>query len=153
MPTEYQIHGQTQYPWDEPASFLKNLRLATVPKPTSIPARHALIHIRAAALNSRDNRVLAHDPVYPGPHVQDIVPCADGAGEVESVGEGSAWKIGDRVIINPNSMFGWEYGSQEPLPGYVESQGKGAVDVQGTMREYAVLVSFIRHFWRIGVIC
>lgn len=54
MPSTYQIHGQSSYSWQQPDG-LKNLRLLKdVPKPTEIPAGHALVRIRAAALNARD---------------------------------------------------------------------------------------------------
>jgi hypothetical protein len=33
--------------------------------------------------------VIAHDPVYDIENVEDLVPCADGAGEVEETGKGS----------------------------------------------------------------
>ncbi|KAF2732839.1 NAD(P)-binding protein [Polyplosphaeria fusca] len=139
MPSEYQLHGQTQYDWQDTAA-LANLRLnKNVPKPTNIPAGHALVRIRAAALNARDMMVVAQNPIYPGPHMQDLVPCADGAGEVETPGANSAWKKGDRVLINSNSMMDWDYSGSEPLIGYKEAAGKGASEIQGTLREYAVL--------------
>ena len=59
MPSEYLLHGQTRYSWQDP-SAVANLRLAQVPKPTDIPAGHALVRIRAAALNARDIMVRVH---------------------------------------------------------------------------------------------
>ncbi|KAF2496982.1 NAD(P)-binding protein [Lophium mytilinum] len=90
--------------------------------------------MRAAALNARDFMVLAHDPIYPGNHVNDLIPLADGAGEVEAVGEGSQWKVGDKVLVNPNSWI------DEGLPGpsLDDCKLKGADKHQGTLRQYAV---------------
>ncbi|KAF2271765.1 NAD(P)-binding protein [Westerdykella ornata] len=66
MPSAYQIHGRTTHPWTTPAG-LSNLRFNNdVPLPTAIPLGHALVRIRAAALNARDMMVISHDPVYPG---------------------------------------------------------------------------------------
>lgn len=62
MPSEYQIHGRTQFPWTS-IDALQNLRLNTnVPKPTDIPKGHVLVRIRAAALNARD--MMGKFPTY-----------------------------------------------------------------------------------------
>jgi NADPH:quinone reductase-like Zn-dependent oxidoreductase len=141
MPSAYQVQGRTQYSWTDTAA-LDNLVLNNnVPKPTSIPEGHALIRIRAAALNARDNMVIAHDPLYPGPHIEDVVPCADGAGEIEAIGESSRFKVGDKVIINPNAWQDWNYdGSKGEMMGYVECRTLGAGQTNGTLTEYAVIV-------------
>ncbi|KAF2264991.1 NAD(P)-binding protein [Lojkania enalia] len=141
MPSEYQLHGRTKYNWSD-TNALQNLRLnKDVPKPSNIPSGHALVRIRAAALNARDMMVVAHAyEAYPGPHKEDLVPCADGAGEIDTVGEGSKWKAGDRVIINANAWTTeWKYGSDIEMPDFHELGGKGALDEQGTLREYAIL--------------
>ncbi|KAH7130344.1 NAD(P)-binding protein [Dendryphion nanum] len=140
MPSEYQIHGQTQYDWTDPSAAVKNLHLNTkVPKPTNIPAGHALVRIRAAALNARDNMVIAHSPLYPGPHIQDLVPCADGAGEVVSIGQGSQWQVGNRVVIGVGAWEEWNYLGQAEMPPFETLKPKGAVNFHGTLREYAVI--------------
>ncbi|KAF2092587.1 putative zinc-type alcohol dehydrogenase-like protein [Rhizodiscina lignyota] len=90
--------------------------------------------MRAAALNARDFMVIAHDPIYPGEHVQDLVPCADGAGEIEKVGEESKWKVGDNVIIHPNA---WMEDTGEVLL-VSEIKTAGAASDQGTLRQYAI---------------
>ncbi|KAF2816462.1 putative alcohol dehydrogenase [Mytilinidion resinicola] len=134
MPSEWQIHNATRTSWTS-LDALSNLRLNTnVPKPTVIPPKTALVRMKAAALNARDFMVLAHDPIYPGNHVNDLVPCADGAGEVEAIGEGSQWKVGDKVLVHPNAWI------DEGLPGPIpfECPQKGADNEQGTLREYAV---------------
>lgn len=147
MSSEYQLHGRTQYSWTDTAA-LDNLRFNTnVPKPTNIPKGHALVRIRAAALNARDMMVVAHDPIYPGPHLQDLVPCADGAGEIEAVGEGSKWRIGDKVVIHANSWMDWKYDGDEEMMHYIDAKGKGASDTQGTLREYGIFVSNLHPFY------
>jgi NADPH:quinone reductase-like Zn-dependent oxidoreductase len=64
-----------------------------------------LVRLKAAALNHLDIWVRNG---WPGlklayPHI----PGADGAGEIESLGEGvTNWSIGERVVINPNLSCG-----------------------------------------------
>jgi NADPH:quinone reductase-like Zn-dependent oxidoreductase len=87
------------------------------------------------------NPVLAHDPVYPGPHAPDLVPCADGAGEISAISsEGSKWKVGQRVVISVTSWQKWTYGNKQENVGVVGTSAKGSFNSQGTLREYAVLV-------------
>ncbi|KAF2677986.1 NAD-P-binding protein, partial [Lentithecium fluviatile CBS 122367] len=142
MPSAYQIHGKTQYAW-QTGDGVKNLRLNTsIPKPTDIPKDHVLVHIKAASLAARDLMVMAHDPAYPGPHADDLTPGSDCAGIIEEVGEGStAWKAGDRVIVNSGSWPNWSYDSAGPLPDFNTIAAKGAVGVQGTLREYGVFAA------------
>lgn len=65
MPSEYQLQGRTQYSWTSPDA-LQNLRLNTnVPKPTNVPKGHALVRIKAAALNARDMMVSRFDSQRP----------------------------------------------------------------------------------------
>lgn len=71
---------------------------------------------------------------YPVKEANGIAPCADGAGEIEAVGEGSRWKKGERVIVQPS---GWMDGDVPELEGL---KVKGAEDVEGTLREFMVLV-------------
>lgn len=80
--------------------------------------------------------VIAHDPIYPIAAKPDLVPCADGAGIVEEVGPGSRWAVGERVML---TATGWMAG--EEVPTLIESKGLGAGDIDGTLREYAVVVS------------
>lgn len=144
MPSAYQIHGRNSYSWTTPDG-IANLRLNNdVPIPTSVPAGHALVRIRAAALNARDIMVVSHDPVYPGPHEEDLVPLCDGAGEVVGAGQGSKWKAGERVVICPLEWEEW-WGKADQ-EGEVEWKEKsvrvkGAGNVQGTLREYGIFVS------------
>ena len=73
--------------------------------------------MRAAAINARDVMVIAHDPIYPIKNVDWLVPCADGAGEVEAVGEGSMYPTGRRraglLLIRCRCL-----GSGRPRPYY-----------------------------------
>ena len=67
--------------------------------------------------------VIAYDPIYPGKHMKELSPCADGAGEVEAGGEGSAWKVGDTVMLRPNA---WD--TEQSQPSMEPMRGKGAGD-------------------------
>ena len=102
----WQIHAPSPQSWRSPAA-LSHLQLRDVPKPSpsSIPPKSVLVRIRAAAINARDMMVVAHDSVYELNHKEGLTPCADGAGEVEAVGEGSVWKVGEKVVLNPNDWI------------------------------------------------
>lgn len=72
-----------------------------------VPGPHeALLRVHAVSLNYRDVMIAKNDPEYPLKHNPGLVPCADGAGVIESAGDGSKWagKIGARVAVAPN---GW----------------------------------------------
>lgn len=130
----WQIHPSHPKSWRSTES-ISNLHLATnLPKPTPGP-NTALVRIHAAALNARDMMVVAHDPVYPINTIPNLTTGADGAGIVEAVGEGSVWKVGQRVLLLPNA---WIEGEAPTLEGL---KTLGAGDVEGTLREYAVVVS------------
>jgi hypothetical protein len=102
MPAQYEVHGRTQFPYSDVSSSLSNLRLnVNIPKLIFIPTNHTLV---------------AHDPAYPGPHAQDLVPCADGVGEIESVGEGSSWKIRQRVLFSLGDWIDWGYNGDDEFP-------------------------------------
>lgn len=76
-----------------------------------------------------------------GPHLDNLVPCVDGAGIIEEVSEGSKWKAGDRVVINANSWLDWSYQGDEELPDFSTINIKGGGSEQGILREYGVFVS------------
>lgn len=136
MPSAWQIHNVKSTNWRS-TDTLENLRLNTnVPKPSHLEPKTALVLIRAAAINARDMMVAAHDPIYPDKHMKELSLCADGAGEVEAVGEGSEWKFGKRVILRPNARD-----TEQSQPSMEPMRGKGAGDEQGTLKQYAVLVS------------
>ena len=71
---------------------------------------------------------------YPVKEANGIAPCADGAGQIEALGEGSLWKVGKGVVV---SLSGWVCGEVPELWGL---KVKGAEGVEGTLREFLVLV-------------
>lgn len=134
MPSAWQIVPSESKDW-RTTEGISNLHLATdVEKPSPGP-RSALVRIRAAALNARDMMVVARDPIYQSFASPYLSPCGDGAGEVEEAGEGSIWRPGQRVVLCPCT---WTHGDPGTL---LESRGLGAADYNGTLREYAIVVS------------
>ena len=71
---------------------------------------------------------------YPVKMADGIAPCADGAGEIEAVGEGSRWKKGERVVVHPGAWMDGE------VPKLGALKAKGGEEVEGTLREFMVLV-------------
>lgn len=87
-----------------------------------INSYEVLINIKAVSLNYRD-LVIANGK-YPFPVKDKAVPCSDGAGVVEAVGESvNNFKKGDRVFGNfdPANLYGpqldWNSGLGGPLDG------------------------------------
>lgn len=74
------------------------LRYTDVPEPS--PGRdEVVVALKMAGLNRRDTKI----PVRRGKEKEALVLGSDGAGIIESVGEGvTDWKPGDEVIINPS---------------------------------------------------
>jgi len=110
------------------------LNLATldsIPKPGP---NQVLVRIHAAALNYRDILVINHDPNYLVKTKKDLIPGADGAGEIHEVGQGSNWQKGDRVIVHPNT---WMTGSD--VADYRLDLTTGGGDVDGTFTQYMLL--------------
>lgn len=137
MPSEWQLHKASPVSWHSPTALNNLYYNADVPKPGHLEPNSALVRMRAAALNARDLMVMGHDPIYPGDHLEGLVPCADGSGEIVEVGEDSIWKIGDRVMVHLNAWID----QQEPPPIY-QIKPLGADVVQGTLRQYAVFVCY-----------
>jgi zinc-binding alcohol dehydrogenase/oxidoreductase len=81
----------------------KTLELIEKPKPEP-KAGEALVRIKAAALNHRDQWI--REGLYPG-IAPGVTLGSDGAGLVEAVGgqQGSEW-VGREVILNPNRNWG-----------------------------------------------
>ena len=148
MPSAWQIHDATPSS-RESLSILKYLVLnEDIPKPTNVGSGEVLLRIRAASINSRDLMILAHDPLYPGAHKQDLIPCSDAAGEVEAVGSGSVWKAGDRVLLHQNS---WLEGFEAVTMLGLGQRGGG--DIDGTLRQYVVAVGYLRKLdWKVGAL-
>jgi zinc-binding alcohol dehydrogenase/oxidoreductase len=85
--------------------------VADVPDPVAAPA-HAVVRLRAAALNHRD--LFIQQGLYPNIKLP-VIPGSDGAGIVESVGSPAdqAW-VGREVIINPALDWGDNPRAQGP---------------------------------------
>lgn len=74
------------------------LKLGRVDEPKA-KAGEVVVAIRAAGLNRRDLMI----PGRRGDVAEPLVLGSDGAGVIESIGEGvTDWNIGDKVIINPS---------------------------------------------------
>ena len=75
-------------------------RLALEERPVRAPGfGEARVRVEWVSLNRRD--LLLVEGVYNPRQVLPIVPCSDGAGTVEAVGEGCARvKVGDRVVVH-----------------------------------------------------
>jgi NADPH:quinone reductase-like Zn-dependent oxidoreductase len=116
-------------------TLLSNLSLKTIPIPKPGPGS-ILVRIRAAALNFRDILCLADSPLYPTRTTPGLVPCADGAGEIVSVGPGSKWEgsIGEAVILVPNRD--WIDGD---VCVYQMSNTMGAGNAHGTLSQYMIV--------------
>ena len=110
---------------------LDHLKLVDRPDPAPGPGQ-VVVAMKAASLNYRDLLVATgkYNPKMPLPRI----PCSDGAGVVEAVGEGvSTVKVGDRVA---STFFqGWVSG------GYNEAVGKTALGgaIDGVLAERVVL--------------
>jgi NADPH:quinone reductase-like Zn-dependent oxidoreductase len=117
--------------WQIPTFGLQALEFIERPKPAPA-ADEVLVKIQAVSFNYRDLLVVKglYNPRLKLPRI----PCSDGAGVVEAVGEGiSQWKPGDRVA--GIFMQNWQDGP--PTPANV----KGALggDIDGMLAEYVVL--------------
>ncbi|MGB6690778.1 MAG: NAD(P)-dependent alcohol dehydrogenase [Terracidiphilus sp.] len=90
------------------------------------------VHIRAASFNYRDLMMIKgfYNPKLQLPRI----PCSDGAGEVDAVGEGvTRWKTGDRVA--GIFMQNWLDGPLTP----VKAKGALGGDIDGMLAEQVVL--------------
>jgi len=91
-----------------------------------------LVKIRAVSLNYRDLMMVKglYNPKMQLPRI----PCSDGAGEVEAVGDGvSRWKRGDRVC----GVFMQNWLDGPPTPAKIKDALGG--DIDGMIAEYVVL--------------
>jgi len=88
-----------------------------------------LVRLRACSLNYRDLMMVEgrYNPRQPLP----LIPCSDGAGEVVAVGEGVAFKVGERVA--PIFAQDWEAGEPAQV---TQSTLGGPLD--GTLRTHAI---------------
>jgi NADPH:quinone reductase-like Zn-dependent oxidoreductase len=117
--------------WQIPSFGIDSLEIVekAVPEPGPGQVR---VRVSAVSFNFRD--LLMIKGLYnPKLHLPRI-PCSDGAGEVDAVGEGvTRWKAGDRVT--GIFMQNWLDGPATPL------KVKGALggDIDGVLAEYVVL--------------
>ncbi|MDE4084857.1 zinc-binding dehydrogenase [Planococcus maritimus] len=87
-------------------------KLKDMPEPTA-QAGDVVVKIRDAGINRRDLGLLKR---Y-GDNPEALIIGSDGAGVVESLGEGvTDFEIGDEVIINPGLR--WEHNSDAPPEGF-----------------------------------
>ena len=115
------------------AKSLENLILEEVPVPEP-KMGEVRIKNYAVSLNYRDVVIVKGEK---GMGIsRDIIPCSDGAGEIDAVGEGvDNWKVGDKVVTQ--CFRGWKDGkilSDMDL-------GLGSNDADGTLAEYFVVKS------------
>lgn len=123
---------ETARAWQITDQFgFENLRL--VERPVQAPGHGQVrVRLRAASLNFRDLLMTQgfYNPKQPLP----LVPCSDGAGEVEAVGEGvSRWRVGDRVA----PIFAQRWLDGEPSRERLADTLGGPLD--GTLRESMVV--------------
>jgi NADPH:quinone reductase-like Zn-dependent oxidoreductase len=117
--------------WEIPSFGIDSLELVERSTPHPGPGE-VLVKIHAVSLNYRDLMMVkgVYNPKLKLPRI----PCSDGAGEIEAVGDGvSRWKRGDRVC----GIFMQNWIDGPPAPAKI----KGALggDVDGMLAEYVVL--------------
>ncbi len=112
---------------------LTSLAQEEAPKPEPGPGEVRL-RLHAVSLNYRDHYVVTL-PLWRG-EGGDLVPVADGAGEIDAVGEGvENWKVGDPVInLYLRDFFAWP-------PHADTGMGLGSRGEDGLLTEYIVLPS------------
>jgi NADPH:quinone reductase-like Zn-dependent oxidoreductase len=117
--------------WQISSFGIDSLEFVERPTPQPGPG-DVLVRVRAVSLNYRDLMMVKglYNPKMKLPRV----PCSDGAGEVEAVGDAvTGWKRGDRVC---GTFFqNWVDGA--PTPAKI----KGALggDIDGMLAQYVVL--------------
>jgi len=100
-----------------------------IPEPR---AGEVLVRVRAISFNYRD--LLMVKGIYNPKLAFPRIPCSDGAGQVEAVGEGvTQWKPGDRVM--GIFMQNWLDGVLTPA----KARGALGGDIDGMLAEYVVL--------------
>lgn len=110
---------------------LRNLKIVTRERPAPGPGQ-VLIRMRAASLNYRDLMTVqgTYNPKQPLP----LVPCSDGVGVVEAVGEGvTRAAVGDRVC----PIFCQDWWEGPPTREGLRSTLGGPLD--GTLAEWMVV--------------
>jgi NADPH:quinone reductase-like Zn-dependent oxidoreductase len=117
--------------WQIAAFGIDSLEVAECPIPEPGPGQ-VRVKVRAVSFNYRD-LMMVKGLYNPKMHLPRI-PCSDGAGEVEAVGEGvTRWKTGDRVA--GIFMQNWLDGPLTP----VKTKGALGGDIDGMLAEQVVL--------------
>jgi len=117
--------------WQISSFGIDSLEFVERPRPEP-GAGEVLVRVRAISFNYRD--LLVVKGVYNPKLKLPRIPCSDGAGEVEAVGEGvTLWKPGDRVAAI--FMQNWLDGP----PSASKSRGALGGDIDGMLAEYVVL--------------
>lgn len=103
---------------------------APIPRPGRGEVR---VRIRAVSLNFRDQLTLMNAGEGWRKN-KDLIPVADGAGEIDAIGEGvKKWSVGDKVA----TVYLKDFVHWPPHPGI--GLGLGALDEDGVLAEYVVL--------------
>jgi NADPH:quinone reductase-like Zn-dependent oxidoreductase len=117
--------------WQIPSFGIDSLEFSERQSPEPGPGQ-VLVRIGAVSFNYRD--LLMVKGLYNPRLNLPRIPCSDGAGEVEALGEGvTRWKIGDRVT--GIFMQNWFDGPLTP----VKAKGALGGDVDGVLAEHVVL--------------
>ncbi|EEU41706.1 uncharacterized protein NECHADRAFT_53900 [Fusarium vanettenii 77-13-4] len=121
--------------WQTRQDGLDNLMLTKAPL-SSPGSGEVLVEIRAVSLNYRDLEVsqglYSHHKAIASGQPDALVPCSDMCGVVVAIGEGVAWKIGDRVVSTWNQ--GHFTGSINP---YIMKTGLG-LPLDGVLQTHRV---------------
>ncbi|KAI9159164.1 putative zinc-containing alcohol dehydrogenase [Paramyrothecium foliicola] len=132
MARQWILTGQEGF--EKSLEFQKNVK---IPSPGELGPNEVLVSLQAASLNYRD-LVIAGPMGINGPITPPVVPCCDGAGTVEAVGQSvQEFKPGDRVItyLVPNLV---ETSGDDAVAGVevaVDALGQGP---DGTLRSKGV---------------
>jgi NADPH:quinone reductase-like Zn-dependent oxidoreductase len=117
--------------WQISSFGIDSLEFAERPNAQPGPGE-LLIRVRAISFNYRD--LLMVKGIYNPKLALPRIPCSDGAGQVEAVGEGvTQWKPGDRVA--GIFMQNWQDGVLTPA----KARGALGGDIDGMLAEYVVL--------------
>ena len=115
-----------------PGQGVEAWKLVDKPSPEAGPGQ-VLIRVRAASLNYRDLMVVSG--LYGDPPKADLIPLADGAGEVVATGPGAhRFRAGDRVV---GAYYPTWLGGAMRAEYFAQSGGMGQTD--GMLAEYVVL--------------
>lgn len=113
------------------STSLDSLQLVEAPIPQPLRGE-VRIKNYAVSLNYRD--IVVTKGTKGMGIMRDAIPCSDGAGIVDAVGEGvTQWKLGDRVITQ--CYGGWD---DNKIPDSLDL-GLGSNDADGTLAEYFVV--------------